>query len=123
MNKIWVLDDDLSILEVIKIVLEDEGYKVLAMSDGKNFNKKLKKELPDLILLDIWMPGMDGNEIVKRLKKQESTKNINVVIISALTDARKIAKEAGADNFLRKPFEICELLNVVKRYTNKNIFE
>lgn len=117
-KKIWVIDDDLSILEVVKIILEDSNYNVLTISEVEEFNKKIKKELPDLILLDFWMSGTDGKDIAKSLKSQKETKKIPIVMVSALSDCKKIAKESGADGYLSKPFDMDDLINTVKKYTS-----
>ena len=117
-KKVLVADDDPAILEVITLILEDAGYDVKTTVNGQT--EKLAKEyLPDLILLDIWMSGMDGRIICKDLKAQKITKHIPILMISANKDTEKIAKEAGADGFLAKPFDMKDLLNKVAAYTSK----
>jgi DNA-binding response OmpR family regulator len=117
-KKILVADDDPAILEVITYILEDEGYEVKTTADGQT--EKLAHEyLPDLILLDIWMSGMDGRNICRILKSQKSTMHIPIVMVSANRDAEKISIEVGADDFIAKPFEMEEMLIKVKQYTEK----
>lgn len=116
-KKILVCDDDQGILEVIKIVLEKEGFEVKLLANGRGIQKIIKDYKPDLILLDIWMPGVDGEEITKILKKTEETSKIPIVVISALNTTEKIAQESGADDFLEKPFDISDLVKIVKKYT------
>lgn len=115
-KKILVVDDDLAILEVIKIILEDKGYHVLAHANAALVHKTIEETMPDLILLDIWMSGFDGRDIAKTLKSQHHTKHIPIIVISAHNETEKMAKEAGADDFLAKPFDIEDLLAKVKQY-------
>ncbi len=118
-KKILVVDDDIAILDVIKIILEDKGYTVLTVSNGANVYSTIVKEFPHLILLDIWMSGFDGRDIARELKAQDHTKNIPIIIISAHNETEKMAHEAGAQDFLPKPFDIEALLNVVEKHLPK----
>jgi len=116
-KKVLVADDEPSILEVVTLILEDAGYEV-ETTVGVDTEKHIRKYRPDLILLDIWMSGMDGRTICKDLKAQKTTMHIPIVMISANKDTEKIAKEAGADDFIAKPFELKHLLSMVKKYTS-----
>lgn len=78
---------------------------------------KMYKFLPSLLLLDIWMSGLDGRDICKELKSDDKTKKIPIIMISANKDTKQIALEAGADGFIAKPFEIDTLIETVERYT------
>lgn len=118
-KKILIIDDDTSILEVIKIILEDKGYTTIALSSAAHIQNVIEKNEPDLILLDIWISGHNGSDIVKTLKKNTRFKSIPVILISANNDTQKIAQEAGADGFIAKPFDIDYLSEVVKTYTQK----
>ncbi|MDQ3098307.1 MAG: response regulator [bacterium] len=117
-KRVLVADDDTAILHVLTLMLEDAGYEVTSTVDGETVQKVLS-ELPDLILLDIWMSGVDGRDICKQLKSNKKTKHIPIIMISANKDTRDIAKEAGADDFIPKPFEMSDLLTIVKKYVNK----
>lgn len=119
-KKIIVLDDDRGILEVVKIILEEKGYQVMTINNGLSIQNKIIEYQPDLILMDIWMAGIDGRSITKNLKAQEHTKNIPIIILSALSDVGKIAKESGADGFLQKPFNIEELVISVEKIIKKS---
>lgn len=116
--KILVADDDTSILEVIDLMLTEEGYIVHTVSDGEEIYK-IKKDFPDLFLLDIWMSGVDGRDICKYIKGQKHLKGIPVILISANKDTAIIAAESGADDFIAKPFEMEELLSKVRHFTAK----
>ena len=111
-----IADDDPGIVDAIEMVLEFEGYQVSSTIDGSTI-LDMKRELPDLLLLDIWMSGEDGRAICKKLKESELTKNIPVIIVSASKDIKESALAAGADDFLAKPFEIKDLLNKIKNLT------
>jgi CheY-like chemotaxis protein len=114
-KRILIADDDPAILEVISLMLEDEGYEITTSVNGETV-EKVRGILPDLILLDIWMSGMDGRDICKHLRTKKKTKNIPIVMISANKDAEAIALDAGATDFLAKPFEMNKLLAMVEKY-------
>ena len=112
-KKITISDDDLAILDAVSIMLEFEGYKVTCISDG---NVLLTKEGPfaNLLLLDIWMSGTDGREICKFLKNNKTTAQIPIILISASKDIEGSALNAGADDFLPKPFDMADLLRKIE---------
>lgn len=118
-KKVLVIDDDHGILEVMKIILEDKGYQVSALSDKDNFQQEIGQNTPDIILLDIWMSGQDGLELTRLWKSQEETKNIPIILSSALSGAERDAIEAGADDFLAKPFDIRDLVRIVEKNLSK----
>lgn len=116
--RILIADDDPTIVEALTMILADEGYEV----EGTYGSETLDKAhiwLPQLLLLDMWMPGMNGREVCKRLKQQEPTKSIAIIMLSASKDAKAIATAAGADGFLAKPFEMDEVLGLAERYTKR----
>ncbi len=113
---ILVADDDPGILEVMSIILTDGGYKVVTEENPANIIQRIKEIQPKLILMDLWMSGMDGHEVTQILKNRAGIANIPIVIISALGEGEKIAQNAGADDFLAKPFDIEDLLNIVKKH-------
>lgn len=114
-KKILIIDDDPAIVDALQIMLEDEGYLVSSFFDIK-IVKRVREYIPDLILLDIWMAGLDGRDIAKELKNIPETKSIPIIMISASWDIMKSAIESGADDFLAKPFEIDDLLSKVATY-------
>ncbi|TMD77696.1 MAG: response regulator [Chloroflexi bacterium] len=115
-KKILVVDDEPDILEFLQVILEEEGYLVATTEKGEYVEKLHAGGLPDLILLDVLLSGKDGREIVKQLKSQEETKSIPIIMFSAHPSAEKTAREAGADDFVAKPFHIDFLLGVVAKY-------
>ncbi|QQL51504.1 response regulator transcription factor [Mucilaginibacter ginkgonis] len=105
---ILVADDDEAIVDAIRGILEYSGHEVLQVYDGTSVMDAVKGR-PDLIILDIAMGGHDGLTVCKQLKRQASTKNIPVLIISAGHNVHQPSLEAGADDFLAKPFEMEDL--------------
>lgn len=119
-QKIFVAEDDRAILDIITIILEGDGYVVETTDSGENIAKKITSYEPHLILLDIWLSGHDGGVIAKQLKSENTTKQIPVIMISANNETEKIAKAVGADGFLQKPFNIDDLLQIVKTHVALN---
>src|SRR5256885_6691002 len=109
-KKILVVDDESDILEFLKVILEEEGYTVVTSDKGEYLEQLHNGGLPDLILLDVLLSGKDGCEIVKHLKSQEETRYIPVIMFSAHPSAEETARQAGAEDFLAKPFDIDVLL-------------
>ena len=115
-KKILIAEDDKAIIEVVKIILENEGYEVLQASQGKHIFAALEEHSPDMVLLDIWLFGEDGGQIARTIKSKPQTKDTPIVIMSANNETEKITKEAGADDFLLKPFNIEDLLYIVRKH-------
>ena len=119
-SKILIVDDNPHILEAIEFVLETEEYNVQTVIKSEGVEEVIKKFKPDLILLDLLLSGRTGEEITKVLKSDSSMKHIPIIIISAHPTAGKIAKDAGADGFIAKPFDINVLLEQIQHFlTNK----
>jgi DNA-binding response OmpR family regulator len=114
LKKIMIADDDPGIVDAVEIILDFEGYEVSSTFNGAAV-LDMKTEFPDLLLLDIWMSGSDGRDICRELKHRSDTRAIPIIMISASRDIERSAYEAGADDFLAKPFEIDDLLGKIKR--------
>ncbi len=112
-----IADDDPGILDAVKLLLEFEGYDVRTTLNGATL-LTLEDELPDLLLLDIWMSGVDGRDICKQLKQKPGLMKIPIVMISASQEIERSAMDAGADDFLAKPFEMDALLEKIQRLIN-----
>ena len=111
MPKILVIDDDLAINELIKVNLELCGYKVIQAFDGTKGFALCKQELPSLVVLDVMMPEVDGYTVAQRIRKNDSTKNIPILMLTALSQINDKVKgfDIGVDDYLVKPFEMEEL--------------
>ena len=111
MNKILVIDDEQSINELIKINLELAGYKVIQALDGIKGFALAKQELPNLIILDVMMPEVNGFTVAQRIRQNDSTKDIPILMLTALSQLDDKIKgfDIGIDDYLVKPFEMDEL--------------
>jgi len=108
-----IADDDAGIVQLLTLMLTHEGYEVCSTYNGATL-LDIDTEFPDLILLDICMPGVDGRDVCKTLKQKAMTKNIPIVMISASEDVERSVMDAGANDFLAKPFDIKELLKKIE---------
>ena len=115
MKRVLVVDDHPDILEVVKMTLEMAGYEVSTSLTGGCF-QQMETDLPDLILLDVLLSGEDGCANCQRLKDDEKTRHIPVILLSAHTGLREIAERCGANDILVKPFRLTELREIVKKY-------
>ncbi|MES2265538.1 MAG: response regulator [Bacteroidota bacterium] len=121
MRRILAVDDDHDILEVLQFILEDSGYEVETLSDGHKLMTTIQEKHPDLILLDIMLGNMDGRELCKEVKRQISTHNIPVIMISASHNVgTTLNQENGPNDFIEKPFDINVLLNSVKKHLSQS---
>lgn len=129
-KKILVVDDQPDNVFILQDRLQHEGFKVATAYDGETSITKAEKEHPDLILLDIMMPKMSGLEVCKKLSQNPSTKDIPIIIVTALTSSKDIEEgfNSGAFDYIKKPFNRAELLariNSALRFieTNKLMIE
>jgi DNA-binding response OmpR family regulator len=108
---VLVAEDDEDILALVVFDLEDEGYEVLTARNGKEAISLAFDRLPDLILLDVAMPGLDGYEVTRRLRAEESTRGTPVVLLTARAQVKDVILgfEAGANDYVTKPFRPDEL--------------
>lgn len=115
-DKILIVDDEEHILELIKFNLENSGYEVVTCNTGTNALNVIRKEVPKLILLDLMLPGMDGYDICKEIRKDNTIANIPVIMITAKSEEldKILGLELGADDYITKPFSVRELLARVK---------
>jgi len=120
---ILVVDDNKITTKLLRRYLEANGFEAREAYDGIDCLEKVEEQLPDAIVLDVMMPRMDGYETVKKLKEQDHTRHIPVVIVTALNDVPNQLKsvESGADDFLSKPIEEKLLIAKVKLLSNLNI--
>ncbi len=109
-KRILVVEDDADTLELLQILLQEEGYEVLTSQKSGSLESQPDGELPDLILLDVLLSGQDGREIAQSLKSQEETQHISILMCSVHPGGEETARQAGADDFLAKPFDIDVLL-------------
>ena len=117
---IIIFDDDEDILSICSFILEEQGWKVYAYTDCNQITEKVSAILPDVILMDNWIPDDGGIIATQTLKKHESLKNIPVVYFSANSDIELLANHAGAEIYLAKPFDLEDLENVISKVLVKS---
>ncbi|HBD96444.1 MAG: hypothetical protein A2015_16035 [Spirochaetes bacterium GWF1_31_7] len=122
-KSILIADDTTENLHLLADFLIDEGYQIRTVTSGALAIKAVETAIPDLILLDIRMPGIDGYEVCKQLKKNDVTKNIPIIFLSGLIDPNEKEKayQLGGDDYLSKPFDSNELIIKVKNLINLSI--
>ncbi len=122
MKKIYCVEDDLNILELVQYTLKSTGFETSGFESAALFFEQMRTDTPDLILLDIMLPDMDGMEILKKLKENAATAPIPVILLTAKGSQMDKVKglDSGADDYITKPFDILELvsrINAVLRRT------
>ncbi|HEU5380411.1 MAG TPA: response regulator [Ktedonobacteraceae bacterium] len=115
---ILIIDDDPGIVDVLQLILEEAGYRVETQMDG-HAAEQLTLPLPDLVLLDIRVSGTHGGTLCHQFKSQSATQSIPIILLSAHQEGEQIAREAGADAFLAKPFEMGDILSLTEKYAGK----
>ena len=123
-GRILVVDDEIYIVHILDFSLGMEGYEVLTALDGEQALEKARAEKPDLIVLDIMMPKLDGYETCKRLKADADTKDVPVILLSAKgrNVDQKVGFEVGADDYITKPFsprKLVERINAILGQTSR----
>jgi DNA-binding response OmpR family regulator len=115
-KKILIVDDEVDLVETIRFPLELEGFQVLAAHNGEEGLNQARSENPDLILLDLMLPKLDGYKICRLLKFDDRYKHIPIFMLTAKTQEKDkiLGKETGADEYFTKPFDIDELIAKIK---------
>lgn len=118
MKKILIVDDEPDIVEVLKFPLEANGYECICAYDGETGLKSAKELMPDLMILDVMLPKMNGFKISRLLKFDAKYKDIPILMVTARSQEadKLIGEETGADEYITKPFQISEILEKVKKY-------
>jgi DNA-binding response OmpR family regulator len=111
---VLVCDDDEGILDVITIILEEEGFKVFPVISAQNVMTQIHALQPDLILLDLWMPHIDGISLTQELQRKKSTQHIPILLLSAHNQLAQTAQKLGVSRYLAKPFDIDDLIKAVR---------
>jgi len=116
-KKIMIVDDEEGLIELVKAILEEEGYEVITAMDGKECLEKLKKVKPDLILLDMMMPGMSGREVCEKIRKNPKTKNLKIVFLTVARFSemgKDVLKKLNVLDYITKPFDNKDLVRRIK---------
>ena len=114
--KIWCVEDDASIRDIEIYTLNSTGFEARGFENGENFFAALAQETPDLVILDVMLPGMDGVSILRKMKDSATTKRLPVIMVTAKTSEIDVVKglDHGADDYLCKPFGIMEFISRVR---------
>lgn len=112
-KKIMVCDDDQGILDVLEMLLESEGFTVFTEINSTNLIKQIQIDKPDLILLDLWMPLLSGDQVLKAIRNTQNIKDLPVIVLSASVDGDDIAADAGANDFVAKPFDLDHIVSKI----------
>jgi CheY-like chemotaxis protein len=125
-KKILLIDDDPDFVEAVKVIVENGGYEVKVAYDGQEGLEAVEEEKPDLIVLDVMMPVMNGHEACAKLKGNKDTADIPVILLTAVADRVTTSKythrdmlESEAEDYMPKPIEPKELLELIKNWLNK----
>ncbi|MGR3176616.1 MAG: response regulator [Candidatus Anammoxibacter sp.] len=117
---ILVIEDNEKNRKLIKVVLKAKGYKIIEAEDAETAMDQLKKDIPDLILMDIGLPGMDGFELTRLIKRDKTTKDVPIIAVTAhaMKGEKEKTLEAGCDDYVSKPIDINEFQKTVARVLN-----
>lgn len=112
---IAVFDDDQDLLDIFQILLEEVGYKVVLFNNCDDIVSKVRDIKPMLILMDNWIPLIGGERAIGQLRNEENIKHIPVILVSASNDITEVAKRAGADGVIAKPFDFEVILSMINK--------
>ncbi len=115
---VLIADDEIDIVETLKFMLESEGFEVLTAYDGEEALKKARTNFPDIILLDVMMPKINGYKVSRLLKFDKKFQDIPILMITARSqeEDKLIGEETGADEYITKPFEISNVIDLINKY-------
>lgn len=115
-KKVFIFDDNEELLELCTIILEEMGCEIKTSTTSNNIEKQVSEFMPDIIFMDNWLPDISGIDATKQLKANKTLQHIPVIYFSANNNINDLAKAAGADDFLSKPFDISAMENMIKKY-------
>lgn len=115
-KRVLVVDDDEDMQALLQTALEGQEYEVVTAEDGLVALQELEKEAPDLIVLDLMMPRMDGFTFIEELRKRGLQTTIPIIVLSADTNAKQNANQLGADSYIAKPFDVHDLLGEISHF-------
>ena len=112
-KKIMICDDDRGILEMLELFLDLEGFDVVCEINSTNLTKQLVLHKPDLLLLDLWMPIISGDQLIKIIRSTSEIKETPIIVLSASVDGSEIAAGLGANDFIAKPFDLTDITDKI----------
>jgi len=120
MKKILLIDDEQDMIDVLKYSLKDSQYEVITATDGVEGFAKVSDEKPDLIVLDMMMPTLDGYALIKEIRRRENLKSIPIVVLTGKDQLEEIVREEGVKDFFTKPFELQDVVGRIKDLVEVN---
>ena len=116
--KVLIVEDEESLLKLESILLVSKGYKVSGVADGNAALREIASDRPDVVILDVMLPGMDGFEICRRIRSDAATRSIVVIMLTAKKNSQDMERgvEAGADAYMTKPFKSAQLIATIERF-------
>lgn len=119
-KKILIVDDNRDTVDILQSLLEKEGYKVLTAVDGEEAIQTAAEQIPDLILMDINMPGLRGDMAAMRIRGEKITRKIPIIILTGVDDVREkvLASQAGVIDYITKPYDPAKLIAQIHRFTD-----
>ena len=117
-KKIFICDDDSTIVDMLQMLLEISGYDTAIETNSVNALEAIKVFRPDVVIVDIWMPLLSGDKLIRKIRQDQEVKDVFTICISASKDGKEVALQAGADRFIAKPFDINELLEAIENSSN-----
>jgi twitching motility two-component system response regulator PilG len=116
-NKILIVEDEESLLKLETIILSSKGYDVVGFTDGAAAIEEISRNIPDIVILDIMLPGMDGFEICRRIKSDSASSRIPVIMLTARKNSQDMERglKAGAAAYMTKPFKAAQLIGTIER--------
>ncbi len=116
-NRILIVEDEESLLKLESILLSSKGFMVTAVTDGNEALKEFSKERPDLVILDVMLPGIDGYEVCRKIKEDPANSSIPIIMLTARKNTKDMERglQAGADAYITKPFKSANLVGTIER--------
>lgn len=114
MKKILIIEDEQDIVDIATMILEDEGYEVSSFTEYAGYEVRVSNSRADLVLLDLNLRGYQGKDICKYIKTQDHLKQTSVVLMSANRDIQNVKEEAGADDYISKPFDLTDFISTIR---------
>jgi len=116
-NRILIVEDEESLLKLESIILTSKGYQVTGCSDGASALDEIARNPPDLVILDIMLPGMDGFEVCRRIRSHPESSRVPVIMLSARKNSQDIERgtQAGAEAYITKPFKSAQLISTIEQ--------
>lgn len=116
LKRVFIVEDDTDISELLEIIVKNAGFATEVFLELHNVEKKIIEQKPNLVIMDLFVGELDSTNLVKKLKKTKGMEKIPIIIVSAKNALPEIAKSAGADDFLAKPFNVKDLNTLLKKF-------